>query len=352
MFHSMRTNLLEKVQSGEWAPSVTDLVGNFQRGREGLAHTKLRAIFEQFELAYYNSFFDAGSTYWHWDGANNRIDLLAGPLAALDKVSHCGVSKKQGRLLQYIEDVTKLRDHLPLITVVEQTPACAASLSLPDMVKWDWNSIMQSWQAPGVKRNTFVEKVESTLEALKPDLHKAYEHGTPDHHWQLLGDAVLEVAKNHFTVEVSESEKARRLLSARRVECIKERALLRQSSIESLGKFANVPPEELSQQERQDLHLASARLKAATNKCRAMNRLQHVLLRDLTVSNLIEAWNDRHMSECWRHGRYLAAQSRGPKKRRYGLATTCRPTAEEYETFFAAHSSQGGMSAIPQDWQK
>ena len=250
---------LEKLDNGQWANSCTRLVGPFQRGREGLVHSRLRELFEPADIAYLSSFFDAGSTYFHHDGSHRRIDFLAGPFAQLPAVVHCGVSKVLARQLQHIDDPFRLRDHAPLISVVEQTPSIV-HMAGQQIFHWNWTSIMKCWQQPCALRDKFVNTVDAKLEEAMDGIRAAQGHGTPDKHWEALNDVVLQTGQEFFASEESELQRMRKDVAAEREQLIRSRAALRNQWNESMCQWTFHEVSELPMEIRQEHYLLTQRL--------------------------------------------------------------------------------------------
>ncbi len=344
---------LQKLPDGSWVHGLTHLVGNYQRSREGFAMKNLREVLEPHSQALINTHFDAGSTYFHHDHSSTRPDYIAGPFSLVQNqhISLCAVSRVLARKLQHIKDYTKLRDHAPLVLIVCQGPAAAAAANAVFLPRWDWNRVMKAWQQPCDDRTHFIENVENDLAEKEQLLEEAKLTGTPDMHWNLLNETVVENFTAIFSADNDPLVKQRKARQKERVTAIKRRAELRASLIESVDLEEGVPLQEQPAEVRLQLQQVAQQLEDATAGYKKVRSQQAQQRQHQLCSDLEEAWYRRDFSECWKNARYLAKTSRGPKKRRYGLANVYRPSAAEYRSFFALPSSEGGMSAQPIIWQ-
>ena len=144
----------------------------------------------------------------------------------------------------------------------------------------------------------------------------------------------------------------RKDVAAEREQLIRSRAALRNQWNESMCQWAFHGVSELPMEIRQEHHLLTQRLDAVSKQLKHVYGARQREITDQIVADLVEAWTARDSAECWRNARLLSKQSRGPKKRRYGVAVLTRPTSSQYREFFAQPSALGGMSAIPQVWDQ
>eukprot|EP00959_Pyramimonas_sp_CCMP1952_P330692 6925027-Pyramimonas_sp.AAC.1 len=67
----------------------------------------------------------------------------------------------------------------------------------------------------------------------------------------------------------------------------------------------------------------------------------------MIVDDLYEAWQKRHFAEVWRLGHQLAAQCKGPRRRRYNVGACFLPRRAEIVQDFQQDGASGGLDAVP-----
>ena len=67
----------------------------------------------------------------------------------------------------------------------------------------------------------------------------------------------------------------------------------------------------------------------------------------MIVDDMYEAWQKRHFAEVWRLGHQLAAQCKGPRRRRYNVGACFLPRRAEIVQHFQQDGASGGLDAVP-----
>ena len=118
---------LQLLSDGSWTNSLTHLIGGENRRREHFSTKQIREVLEPKEICIADTFFNTGYTYYSAQNTGANPDHIAFPLPLLAHVSYLKASTILGRKLQHFKDLTKLRDHVPLVGLLTQTPASAAN---------------------------------------------------------------------------------------------------------------------------------------------------------------------------------------------------------------------------------
>ena len=96
----------------------------------------------------------------------------------------------------------------------------------------------------------------------------------------------------------------------------------------------------------QRLAVLENQLKEASQRVRFLKKMQNDERRTHFTTEIFEAWRQRDFAEFWKLCRRLGHNCRGPRKRRYAMATTQRTADDQYVEFFAKAGCEGGMGGI------
>lgn len=248
---------------------------------------------------------------------------------------------------------------MPLITVISLSPAIRCDPQAP-LFQWNFDKIMKVWQFPGEERTQFVAGVESRLKASFHLLEGYKLHGTPDKHWKILNDSVLDEAKSRFQQGVIEEEQYLKELRADRLRVLQERSRFR---MQHVGVYRDTPVFDgcfgvVSSSRMPSSHLAlthprflelTAELSTLFKKGKEINHMINLRRKIALSEQITDSWNARDFSTCWKLARLLACTQRGPRRRGYGQAVLHRPSSEDHRQYFSSPPPVG-MLATPQDY--
>ncbi|CAK0903824.1 unnamed protein product [Prorocentrum cordatum] len=89
----------------------------------------------------------------------------------------------------------------------------------------------------------------------------------------------------------------------------------------------------------------------ASRQLRAHRRVRLSSEVQLLVGGMRNAWKKRQFAEVWRLSHQLAAQCKGPRRRRYSAGDSFLPRRAEIARHFARAGADGGLDAIPIEFE-
>jgi hypothetical protein len=310
-----------------WFPQPSRQIGIKEPQKENMIGAQLlRDFLEATDIALVNTFFNAGCTYIG-PSSRSRIDYIGIASGMLKNVVTCGTLTKASARLQTI-NTTGLRDHL----ILQTTLWFQVGQAQKNIAQQPWNiEALTRMTANGTGRAQLLEEIEKKAEK---KLHQwnyvRSQAKTPDLLYlmlvQVLKDGAESMRKNKKSATHSESIKARH-------DLLTEKAYLRQQRYEYPTQF-NYLCEEIRKHDK---------------ICKTFVAAQHAERIESLTEALIEAKQTNRARQEHRFAHLLAAQARGPRKRRYNLAPSFKPSTFEHLDRLELTGQLGGLNAFSYD---
>jgi len=173
------------VEGGFVETPESDGVGPSQRDVCTSNGERLCKLCFQQHMYLVNTMKQCGPTYSHHDGSSSRIDYIAVPQGAINRVRHIGVWQSAGERLQMIPAAGR-RDHWPLLCVVD-IRLCFETEAVPRFdhqltkTPCQFNKDLLAAAANGgYKREFFLRDVERSAAARMPEAFVASRKPFPD----------------------------------------------------------------------------------------------------------------------------------------------------------------------------
>ena len=336
--------------AGEVCNVESSAVGGETPEMENFNGACIRQFCEDQYLCLANTFWKCGHTYWGMSPtARSRIDYIALPVSLLRNISNCSVWHRTGAKLQIISANTP-RDHRPVVVDVEHRLQYTSEHSSTRAL--DRDAIMAA-VVYGDRREEFLERVESRCKQQKQQWDEVTGRVFPDAAWQLLSSTVSECAHEVFALSharYSRPDDTRQAIRDRRD------ARLALQDVRTQPRKIIPPPSLHSRSWRvylsQCLQLwrAVAKLERVSKSCHLLCRRDNKRYQQQVVHELQEAWRRRDLATVWKLGRKLGGRSAGPKKRKYNVPNSTRPSSEQWATHLKQTGPLGGCSADVVDW--
>jgi len=322
------------LDASERGATRSEAVGMLNPSLENFNGLYLRRFLETHHMAAINTFFNTEPTFYHNSGEGcTRIDFVGLPSSFIERTQDSYTWTAAGDELQLIECAGR-RDHRPAVAVfmyrAHFEPEVATSLSSPSVdpwanAPWDKDALVLG-ATLGDHRPEFLQVAEQWAEQNADRIQELAMQGQVDQVSSILNGG-LAVAARPYRLKKGRVGYIRDDTFAAAQLRRDARLLVSSSPTDDNIAFLNDCSKRVRQLRRRDGH-----------------RFQAVLLQDLW-----DSWHTRSLAITWRIARRLAHHSLGPKKRYFNRPPSCRPSAQEWNTYLSGPAHAGGCSATSLD---